>query len=171
MTSAIAGQWLITILRWPVLGLLLMLFLAALYRYAPDRDKARWRWVTPGAAMAVVLWLVGSFGFSFYVNNFGSYNETYGALAGIIVLLLWLFLSAYVIVLGAEFDAETERQTAEDSTVGPHRPLGTRGARAADTVAGDAAALSRLRPRDGRARRPRAGRRRPPPPGLRPRRR
>ena len=130
------GKVLLTILRWPVLGGLLMLFLAALYRYAPDRDKARWRWVTPGAALAVLLWLIGSFGFSFYVNNFGSYNETYGALAGIIVLLLWLFLSAYVIVLGAEFDAEAERQTARDSTTGPRRSLGIRGAHAADTVAG-----------------------------------
>lgn len=130
-----AGELALTIVRWPVLALLLMALLACLYRYAPDRDAPRWRWVSPGAVTAVVLWVLGSFGFSLYVNNFGSYNETYGTLAAIVVLLLWLFLSAYIIVLGAELDAETERQTARDSTVGRSQPLGVRRAYAADTVA------------------------------------
>ena len=113
---------------------LVVMGLAVLYRYAPDRDNPRWRWTTPGAILAVALWLVGSILFSVYANNFGSYNETYGVFAGVIVLLLWLFLTAYVIVLGAEFDAEAERQTARDSTVGHDQPLGARRAYAADTV-------------------------------------
>lgn len=129
------GDIAVTVLRWPVLAAVLVLLLAALYRYAPDRDRPRWRWVTPGAGTAVALWVAGSVLFSVYVNNFGSYNETYGTLAAIVVLLLWLYLSAYVIVLGAELDAEAERQTAEDTTVGPSRPLGARDAYAADTVA------------------------------------
>jgi membrane protein len=125
----------VTILRWPVLALLLVLLLAVLYRYAPNRDNPKWRWVTPGASVAVVLWVLGSVLFNVYVTNFGSYNETYGTLAAAVLLLLWLYLSAYVIILGAEFDAEMERQTARDSTVGRRQPLGTRRADAADTVA------------------------------------
>ncbi len=112
-----------------------VLGLAALYRYSPDRDAPAWRWVTPGALVATVLWLVGSVAFSFYVNNFGTYNETYGTLGAVVVLLLWLFLTAYAIVLGAELDAEAERQTAKDSTSGAEQPLGQRDAYAADTVA------------------------------------
>lgn len=83
--------------------------------------------------VASVLWLLGSLGFSDYVDNFGKYNQTYGALAAVIILLLWLFLSAFVVPLGAELGAETERQTAKDTT-GPARPLGERDAEAADTL-------------------------------------
>lgn len=98
----------------------------------------KWRWVTPGAIAATVLWLVGSIAFSVYVRNFGNYNETYGTLGAVVVLLLWLLLTAYAIVLGAEFDAETERQTELDSTRGPSQPLGQREAFAADTVGSEA---------------------------------
>jgi membrane protein len=125
----------LTILRWPLLAGFLILGLAALYRYAPDRDRAKWRWVTPGATVATVLWVLGSLAFSVYANVAGNFSESYGALSGVAVMLLWLLLSAYVIILGAEFDAETERQTARDSTKGPRRPLGQRAAYAADTVA------------------------------------
>jgi membrane protein len=125
----------LTILRWPLLAAFLVLGLAALYRYAPDRDRAKWRWVTPGAIVATVLWVLGSLAFSVYANVAGNFSESYGALSGVAVMLLWLLLSAYVIILGAEFDAETERQTARDSTRGPRRPLGQRAAYAADTVA------------------------------------
>ncbi len=128
------GEAAVGVLRWPVLAVLVVLVLAALYRYAPDRDAPRWRWVTPGALAATVLWLVGSIAFSVYVSNFGTYNETYGTLGAAVVLLLWLLLSAYAIVLGAELDAEMERQTVRDSTRGPTRPLGERDAYAADTV-------------------------------------
>lgn len=129
------GEVALSILRWPLLAGFLMFGLAALYRYAPDRDRARWRWVTPGAILATVLWVLGSVAFSVYARVAGSFTETYGALANVVVLLLWLLLSAYVIILGAEFDSETERQTARDSTTGPQRPLGRRDAYAADTVA------------------------------------
>lgn len=128
----------VTVLRWPVLALLVVLGLAALYRYAPDRSTPKWRWVTPGAVVATLLWLVGSIAFSVYVTNFGSYNETYGTLGAVVVLLLWLLLSAYAVVLGAEFDGEIERQTVKDSTEGGSQPLGQRGSYAADTVASDA---------------------------------
>jgi membrane protein len=130
-----AGEVALNILRWPLLAAFLMFGLAALYRYAPDRDRAKWRWVTPGAVLATVLWVLGSFAFSLYSRIAGDFTETYGSLASVAVLLLWLLLSAYVIILGAELDAETERQTARDSTTGPRRPLGQRDAYAADTVA------------------------------------
>jgi membrane protein len=108
--------------------------LAVVYRFAPDRANPRWRWVSWGAVVALVLWLLGSIGFSWYVDNFGKYNQTYGALAAVIILLLWLFLSAFAVLLGAELDAEIERQTARDTTTGPERPLGERGAEVADTL-------------------------------------
>lgn len=129
------GEIAIGVLRWPILGAFAVLMLAVLYRYSPDRDAPAWRWVSPGALLATVLWLVGSVAFAVYVNNFGKYNETYGTLGAVVVLLLWLFLTAYVIVLGAELDAESERQTRRDSTQGERQPLGQRDAYAADTVA------------------------------------
>lgn len=104
------GEITVTVLRWPVLAALAALGLAMLYRYAPDRHPAAWRWVTAGAVAATLLWLVASVGFSVYVRNFGSYNETYGSLAAVVVLLLWLFLTAYAVVFGAELDREAERQ-------------------------------------------------------------
>jgi membrane protein len=129
-----AGELAASIGRWVVLALLALAALAVLYRYAPDRANPRWRWVSWGAVVALVLWLLGSVGFSWYVDNFGKYNQTYGALAAVIILLLWLFLSAFVVLLGAELDAETERQTARDTTTGPSRPLGQRDAEVADTL-------------------------------------
>lgn len=106
------GETAVAVLRWPVLAMFVVLALAALYRYAPDRSVPKWRWVTPGALFAALLWLAGSVLFSVYVTNFGSYNETYGTLGAVVVLLLWLLLTAYAIVLGAELDGEAERQTA-----------------------------------------------------------
>ncbi|HEX2158746.1 MAG TPA: YihY/virulence factor BrkB family protein [Actinomycetes bacterium] len=129
-----AGELAASIARWVVLALLVLVAVAVVYRFAPDRASPRWRWVSWGAVVALVLWLLGSVGFSWYVDNFGKYNQTYGALAAVIILLLWLFLSAFAVLLGAEFDAEIERQTARDTTTGPERPLGERGAEAADTV-------------------------------------
>lgn len=123
-----------SVLRWPALAVVAMIGLAALYRYAPDRDEPQWQWVSLGAVVATVLWLVGSSLFSLYANKFGNFNETYGSLSAVIVLLLWLSLTAFVILLGAEVNAETEHQTVQDSTRGPERPLGERGAYTADTV-------------------------------------
>ena len=130
-----AGEVAVNVLRWPLLAGAVILGLAVLYRYAPDRDNPRWRWVTPGAVVSTVLWTVASIGFSFYVGSFGKYDESYGSLGAVVVLMLWLQISAYIIVLGAEFDAETERQTARDTTTGRHQPMGERDAYAADTVA------------------------------------
>jgi membrane protein len=129
-----AGELAASIGRWVFLAALVLVALAVLYRLAPDRANPRWRWVSWGAVVALALWLLGSVGFSWYVDNFGKYNQTYGALAAVIILLLWLFLSAFAILLGAELDAETERQTARDTTTGPERPLGERDAEVADTV-------------------------------------
>jgi membrane protein len=128
------GQAVVGVLRWVGLLVFMIGALAMLYRYAPDRDDPRFSWVTPGAGVATLLWILGSAGFSVYVSNFGSYEETYGALAGVVVLLLWLFLTAFVVLFGAEINAEAEEQTAADSTVGPSEPLGQRGAVKADSI-------------------------------------
>ncbi len=111
---------------------------ATLYRYAPDRDAAQWIWLTPGSVAVTTLWLTLTLGFGTYVANFGSYDATYGSLGAVVVLLTWLYLSAYILIIGAELNAELEHQTAADTTAGPPRPLGARGAEAADTVADDA---------------------------------
>jgi membrane protein len=121
-------------LRWPILALAFMFALAALYRYAPSRDEPRWRWVGWGAVLATVLWLIGSALFSWYVANFGNYNETYGSIGAVVVLMLWLWLSVLIVLLGAEVNAEMERQTSRDTTRGPEQPIGRRGAYVADTV-------------------------------------
>jgi membrane protein len=130
------GGIVLAVLRFPLLGLGLVAGLAVLYRYAPDRDEPRWSWTAPGTIVATVGWLVGSLLFSLYTATMGSYAETYGALGAVVVLMLWLMLSAAMVVVGAEVNAEAERQTAEDSTTGASRPLGERDAVAADTVAG-----------------------------------
>jgi membrane protein len=130
-----ALRWTASILRWLLLAALLTAGLAVLYRYAPDRDEPRWTWVSWGSGIATLLWVVASIGFSIYATFFGNYNKTYGALAGVIVLMFWLFLSAFVVLLGAELNTEMELQTARDTTAGPERPLGERQAHAADHVA------------------------------------
>lgn len=128
------GRSMANIARWVCLTLLAGVALAVLYRYGPDRDRARWRWVSLGAFVAVVLWLAASAAFSLYVGNIPDYHKTYGALAGVAVLLLWLYLSSFIALLGAEINAETEHQTAMDSTVGAAEPMGQRGAVVADTL-------------------------------------
>ncbi|ONF97092.1 hypothetical protein SPHI_05290 [Sphingomonas jeddahensis] len=108
---------------------------ATLYRFAPNRQHAKWLWLSPGSALAALSWVLMTFGFGIYVANFGSYDATYGSLGAAVVLLTWLYLSAYVLLLGAEFNCELERQTAYDTTTGASQPIGQRGAYAADTVA------------------------------------
>jgi membrane protein len=129
-----AGELAISIGRWPALVILVAVALAVLYRLGPDRSNPRFRWVSWGALAAVVLWVVISAGFSYYVSNFGKYGQTYGSLGAVIVLLLWLWLSALAALIGAELDAEIERQTARDTTTGPERPMGARDATVADTL-------------------------------------
>jgi membrane protein len=128
-------EWVLRIARWPLLMLLVGLVLAALYRFGPSRDEPRWRWVSWGSALATVVWLAVSLGFSWYVESFGSYNETYGSLGAVIGFMTWIWISAAVVLLGGELNAEMEHQTARDTTKGPEQPLGARGARMADTVA------------------------------------
>ena len=120
------------IARWVGLIVLMVVALALLYRVGPDREAPKFAWVSQGAITATVLWVIASIGFSFYVDNFGSYGETYGSLAGVIVLLLWLWITAVVVLLGAEINAETEGQTMKDSTTGPEKPMGERDAVKAD---------------------------------------
>jgi len=121
-------------LRWVALWMLVVLGLAIVYRYGPARRHARWRWVTWGSAIAATLWIAASLAFSWYVTSFATYGKTYGALGGVIALLMWLYVSSFIVVLGAEINAEMERQTRSDTTEGPEKPLGEREAFAADTV-------------------------------------
>ena len=112
-----------------------VLGLAVLYRFAPSRATAKWRWVTPGSLLAASLWLAASLVFSLYVSNFGSYDAAYGTVAGVVVALLWFYISAYAVILGAEVNAELELQTRRDTTTDPVRPMGERSAFVADHVA------------------------------------
>jgi membrane protein len=130
----IVGTILAQVVRWVLLLGVFAGSLAVLYRVAPDRDAPRLKWVSLGAIVVTVIWALVSLGFSFYVNNFGSYDKTYGAIAGVIVLMLWLYLTCYLVLLGAEINSESEHQTAEDTTEGPPRPMGERGAEMADTL-------------------------------------
>ncbi len=123
--------------RWPVLLVVAMTIIAAIYRYGPSRDKPEWKWVSWGAGGATVLWLIASSLFSLYVSSFGNYNETYGSLGAVVVLMMWLYLTAFLILMGAELDTELELQTKHDTTEGRDEPMGSRGAMAADHVAGE----------------------------------
>ncbi len=121
---------------WVILGGTFIAGLGVLYRYAPSRERPQWRWVSWGAVVATILWLAGSVSFSLYVANFGDYNKTYGALAAIVILLTWFYLTALVVLIGAELNAEMEHQTRVDSTEGQPKPMGHRGAKMADTLGG-----------------------------------
>jgi membrane protein len=127
-------ETLIRVLRWPALLLLVLFGLAVLYRFGPSRQQPQWTWITPGSLVAAVLWLAGSGLLSWYLANFAHYDETYGSLGAAIGLMMWMWMSVIVVLLGAELNAEAEHQTARDTTVGGGKPLGTRGAAMADTV-------------------------------------
>jgi membrane protein len=126
--------WLIAALRWPALLLVVLGMLSVLYRFGPSRERARWRWVGVGSLIAGLLWLIASLLFSWYVSNFGTYNETYGSLGAVIGFMTWIWISSTIILLGGEINAEVEHQTGRDTTTGQPLPLGTRDARMADTV-------------------------------------
>jgi membrane protein len=132
----ITGQveLLLNIIRWPILVGGFMAALAVIYRYGPCRNDAQWKWVSPGAIVAGILWLIGSGAFSLYVSKFASYDKTYGPLGTVVVFMMWLFISALTVLIGAEFNSEMERQTKRDTTDGAEKPLGQRGASSADTV-------------------------------------
>jgi membrane protein len=127
-------EWIISLARWPVLLGAIVLVLAVLYRYGPSRDTAQWRWISAGSLVAAVVWVAASMLFSWYVANFGNYNETYGSLGAVIGFMTWMWLSTTVVLVGAELNAEIEHQTVHDTTEGPQEPLGARGARMADSV-------------------------------------
>ncbi|HMQ25821.1 MAG TPA: YihY/virulence factor BrkB family protein [Acidimicrobiales bacterium] len=110
-----AGRAMAGFVRWPVLAGVMLLGLAVIYRFAPARSNARWQWVTPGSLTAGLLWVLGSVVFAVYVNNFGNYDETYGSIGAVVVLMLWLYLTAFVVLLGAELNGEAERQSAPEA--------------------------------------------------------
>ena len=125
---------LIKIATWLFAGTLAAGGIAMVYRIGPDRHDAKWRWLSLGSIVATLLWVAATIGFGVYAAKFGDYNATYGSLGAVVVLLMWLFVSSYAILLGAELNAESERQTSVDSTTGPAKPLGQRGATMADTL-------------------------------------
>jgi membrane protein len=128
------ADWLIRFLRWPLLLIAIMTILAVVYRFGPSRARAQWRWITPGSLVASIAWIIVSIGFSWYVSHFGTYNETYGSLGAVIGFMTWMWLSAIIVLVGAELNAEIEHQTVIDTTLPPSKPMGTRGALMADTV-------------------------------------
>jgi membrane protein len=123
-------QW----LRWPGLLVMMSMLIALLYRYAPYRRSAQWRWLSYGTLLATVMWLLGSGGLSLYVRYFSTFSELYGSLGAVVALMIWFWLSAFVVLFGAEVNCEMERQTYNDTTVGEARALGNREAFAADTI-------------------------------------
>ncbi len=132
--AATLAERFVAVARWPALLLAVMFALALLYRFGPSRRVAKWRWVTWGSVLAAVLWVVVSMLFSWYVASFDSYNRVYGSLGAGVGFVTWIWLSAVVVLIGAELNAETEHQTARDTTGGRPKPLGVRGAVVADTV-------------------------------------
>jgi membrane protein len=133
------SERLVAALRWPVLLVAIGVALAVLYRFGPSRQRAQWRWISPGSAFAAIAWLVVSLAFSWYVANFANYNATYGSLGAVIGLMTWMWISVVVVLVGAEINAELEHQTTRDSTAEAEKPMGQRGAEMADTVGRSAA--------------------------------
>jgi membrane protein len=130
------GGSIVQVGRWPLLALLLLFGLAVLYRFGPSRRAPRWRWISVGSVLATVTWLAGSALLSYYLANYGHYDATYGSLGAAIGLMIWMWMSTIVVLVGAELNSEIEHQTAKDSTEGGDKPLGARGAAMADTVGG-----------------------------------
>jgi membrane protein len=128
------AEFLVRVSRWPVLLVFMITGIGLLYRFGPSREYAKWRWLTWGAAMATIVWLVASIGFSFYLENFADYNATYGTLGAVIGFMVWTWISVIIVIVGAKINAELEHQTVKDSTIGNPQPIGERGAFVADTL-------------------------------------
>jgi membrane protein len=128
------SELLLSLLRWPILLIGIIIGLAVLYRYGPSRREPRWQWLSVGSVFAAVAWLASSALLSWYLANFANYDATYGSLGAAIGLMMWMWISAIVILFGAQLNSEIEHQTARDSTVGGEKLLGARGAAMADTV-------------------------------------
>lgn len=128
------GDLLIRVMRWPILMLMSAFAIAILARYGPSRERARWAWITPGSVFVMLAWVIMSIGFSLYLSNFATYDKTYGTLGALIGVMMWIWLSTYILLVGSAINAEMEHQTAKDTTTKPDMPLGKRGAVMADTV-------------------------------------
>jgi membrane protein len=128
------SKTLVSLARWPVMFAMLLVALGVLYRFGPSRRAARWEWLSVGTLLAALLWIGGSSLLSWYLSNFGDYDATYGSLGAAIGLMMWMWMSAIIVLCGAELNSEIEHQTARDSTVGQPKPLGARGAVMADTL-------------------------------------
>jgi membrane protein len=127
-------ETLVQVLRWPALLILIIVGLAVVYRFAPSRREPRWQWISVGSVVAAVAWLASSALLSWYISNFANYDSTYGSLGAAIGMMMWMWISSIVILLGAQLNSEIEHQTARDSTIEHNKPLGARGAMMADTV-------------------------------------
>lgn len=125
---------LVRILRWPLLLVFVCCGIAVLYRYGPSRARAKWRWITWGGIFATIAWFAMSIGFSYYLENFANYNAVYGSLGAVVGFMMWAWLSVTIVLVGAELNSEIEHQTRHDSTTGPEKPMGERGAYVADTL-------------------------------------
>lgn len=128
------AHWLLSLSRWPILFVIVVTMNALVYRYGPSREKARWAWLSWGSVASALAWMLTSALFSFYASNFARFNETYGSMGAVVAVMTWIWLSAMIVIAGAELNAELEHQTARDTTTGTDAPLGARGARMADTV-------------------------------------
>ena len=137
------SAWLARWLRWPIALAAVIFSIGFLYRLGPSRRGARVPWLSPGALLATAVWMLASAGFSYYISTFGTYQATYGALGAVVILMLWLWLSSLIVLIGARLNAEMEFQTAKDTTVGPPRRRGQRGAFVADHVPWDQSEDSR----------------------------
>ena len=128
------SKLIVSLARWPLLFVILLLALGILYRFGPSRRAARWEWLSVGTLTAALLWITGSSLLSWYLSNFGNYDATYGSLGAAIGLMMWMWMSTVIVLFGAELNSEIEHQTARDLTVGHPKPLGARGAVSADTL-------------------------------------
>jgi len=128
------AELLVSIARWPVLTLTIFAGISLIYRLGPSRERAKWRWLSWGAIIATLVWIGASWLFSFYLQNFADYNATYGSLGAVMGLMMWTWISVIILIVGAAINAEMEHQTARDTTIGPPKPMGQRGAYMADTL-------------------------------------
>jgi len=128
------SEVLFSIIRWPLIAVIVVIAISVIYRFGPDREHAKWRWLSWGAVLSALIWIVASAAFTFYLANFADYNATYGALGAVAGLMMWTWISLIILILGAELNAELEHQTSIDSTTGKPLPMGQRGAVVADTL-------------------------------------
>lgn len=131
---SLSAETILKVVRWPILLAVVMVGLGAVYRFGPSRSTAKWKWVSLGSLAASLMWILTSMAFSWYVASFDSYNRVYGSLGAGVGFMVWIWVSVVIVLIGAELNAEMEHQTARDTTTGPERPLGARGATMADHV-------------------------------------